>query len=155
MASIKALVTVFFISISINSYSQNIKPFKNILNAKRINKAYKTSSFNDTTWRTYLGILKDNKRKSKYYVIKEFNKIRAGSTWHGHSSIYFFDMKRKLAAFVYVPMPDNLPYKLYKNNFYFKYIERGKVKEFKSQMFTPLPKMFCSRINECDEIILP
>ena len=152
MTLYKFLAGLLFITISTNSFCQGQKVFKTILASKKVGKVYKAATINDTTWRTYLGVIKDEKKKDKYYVIREFDKIRASSTWHGHSTIYFFNSEKKRVALVYVAMPDNLPYKLEHNIFYFKFIDNGVTKYYKTTMKIPLPKMFCSRQNECDEI---
>ena len=152
MTLYKFLAGFFFVHLSSNSFCQEQKIFRRILTSKEVGKIYKSATINDTTWRIYLGALQDKNKKDKYYVIREFNKIRASSTWHGHSTIYFFNLEKKRAALVYVDMPDNLPFKLAHNTFYFKFMENGVVKDYKMAIQTPLPKFFCSRKNVCDEI---
>jgi hypothetical protein len=152
MTCYKFFAGVFLIAIPAIGYCQETPAFESILTAKKIGKVYRIASVNDTTWLTYLGKLKGIRMKDKYYVIKEFFKVRAASTWHGHSTIYFYGLNKKRKALVHVSMPDNLPYKLKNNVFYFRYIENGMPNIYTMKMHLPLPKMFCSRKNDCYDI---
>lgn len=154
MTPCKFLIIIVFLVLSANSFCQALQNFKTILTDKKIGKVFKTASYNDTTWRIYLGVLQDNSKKDKYYVIREFNKIRAASTWHGHSTVYFFDLRKKGYALVYVGMPEDLPNKLNNNTFYFEYLKDGKKKYSQSKIEVPLPKIFCSQPSGCNEIII-
>ncbi len=149
----KLIAGFIFLTFTSNCFSQEKYSYKAILTYKKIGKTFINRSINDTTWRTYLGTISDSKGKAKYYVIKEFNKIRAAATWHGHSNIFFFDRQNKLAARIDVSMPYNLPYNLNNNVFFFKYTEKGEAKVFKMKVGIPLPKTFCTRPDWCDLII--
>jgi hypothetical protein len=146
-------IGLFCILVPMCSFCQKQQAFKRIISFGIAGKVYTTSSFYDTTRQTYLGILRGRQKDEKIYVIREFRKTRAALNWHGHSTIYFFDLKKKCIAFVYLGMPDNLPYKLDHNIFYFKFIEDGITKTYQMKMEIPLPKIFCSRQNGCDEIL--
>ena len=144
-------IFILFFSV-INSYAQRELDFKKILSFKKIDSVFATNSNYDSSWSIYLGALKDKNKKDKYFVIRKFDKTKAAATWHGHSTIYFFGLDKKLKALVNLSMPDNLPYKLENNFFYFKYLQDGILKIFKSKMEIPLLKVFCSSDNECDLI---
>jgi hypothetical protein len=152
MTPCKFITAVFCLVLPASSFCQERTDFKYILASKKIGKVYKKGSIEDTTWRTYLGALQDNNNKDTYFVIREFFKIKAASNWHGNSIVYFFDKNMKQIASVHVAMPEDLPYKLYRNKFYFKFDENGIIKHDSTVMQLPLPKVFCSGRHGCEEI---
>jgi hypothetical protein len=147
------LIPLIFLLIPIASFCQpDEKEFKAILTLQKIGKAYRSGSPIDTAWRTYLGVITDSNNRVKYHVVKEFYKLQAGSTWHGHSSIYFFDVKKKLKATYDAGMPADLPFKIVHNTFYFHYDDNGLIKTYTQHVMIPLEKWFCTAPSGCDVI---
>jgi hypothetical protein len=136
----------------LRSDGQKMHSFKEILSVKTINKTFVNQSKEDTTWRTYLGKITDSKYRTIYYVISEFNKIKAAVTWHGHSNVYFFNRKEKFVARFDMELPENLPIRLQKNTLYFK--DKGNAGKIHGVKITsPLQKFICVGPNECGEAI--
>jgi hypothetical protein len=149
----KLIILILLLNTTNKSYSKKNYSFKKIIHSNIIGKVFINKSNEDTCWRTYLGKIYDKKKKVKYYVIKEFSKNKAASTWHGHSNIYIFGLSKILFASINVGMPDNLPYKYYNNTFYFHYKENNVLKIYKTKIETPIPKIFCCEPSGCDAII--
>jgi len=142
-----AILCIPFSSAGQKKYSLNA-----ILSIKAINKTFVSKSKDDTTWRTYLGSIKDDKHRTIYYIIKEFNKIQAAVTWHGHSNVYFFNAYKKVVARVDVGLPENLPVQLENNTIYFPDDKNtGQVSGVK--ISRSLPKAICIRPDWCEEVI--
>ena len=123
-----------------------------LLHIKAINKTFVIKSKDDTTWRTYLGNITDNKHRTIYYVIKEFTKVQAAATWHGHSTVYFFNEYKKLEARCDVVFPENLPVRLQNDSIYFP-DDKNTDKIYGVKISRPLPKFICIRPGWCDEVI--
>lgn len=129
------------------TYGQ-LRRYKWIINSNQPGKVFRQANYDDTSWVTYLGVLKDANQKTVFHVVKEFYKVRAAATWHGHSVIYFFDNKRSLVAKCYPDMPDRLPVKLKDNTFYFEYLKDGAAKKYEWTIPLPLPNDFRCRPDE-------
>jgi hypothetical protein len=123
-----------------------------LLHIKAINKTFVLKSKDDTTWRTYLGNITDNKHRTIYYVIKEFTKVQAAATWHGHSNVYFFNENRKLVARFDVVFPEDLPVRLQNDSLYFS-DDKKTDKIYGVKISRPLPRIICIRPGWCDELI--
>jgi len=67
----------------------------------------------------YLGKITDKNRKVKFYVVKEFSRIKAAMVYHGHSRLIFYNADKKFKAQYQFDMPDELPVKLKANTLYF------------------------------------
>lgn len=143
-------LTVFFFPII--TKAQQKYSFKKILEMKAVNKTFVNKSKEDTTWRTYLGSLKNDKNETLFFVIKEFDKIKAASTWHGHSNVYFFNRKGKIIARLDVALPENLPLRIQKDILYFPDDKiSGTVHAVK--IGRSLPPDICLKPDWCDEVI--
>ncbi len=103
---------------------------------------------------TYLGRVLNSGGKTKYYVVKEFYKVKAAVVYHGHSRILIFNPSKKLIAQAIVNMPNELPYRLKNNTLYFNYIEKGVSKNYKKS-FNILTKMICVEPGVCYDITTP
>ena len=147
------LISFIFLLIPIVSFCQpDEKEYKTVLTLQKIGKTYRTAFKTDTFWKTYLGVITDPNNRVKYHIVKEFSKNQAASTWHGHSMILFFDVHKKLKATYDAGMPDDLPFKLVYNTFYFHYDDKGAIKTYTQQVKVPLEKWFCTAPSGCDVI---
>jgi hypothetical protein len=134
------------------SRDQQAYSFRSILNTRAANKTFVSKSRSDTTRRTYLGKITGRDHRTIYYVIKEFNKIKAASTWHGHSNIYFFNAGYRLVASVDVGSPEDLPVRLKNNTLYF-HDDNSPDKLHGVKITNRLPKFICIRPNDCEEVM--
>lgn len=103
----------------IKSDNSKNRVYLQIIKENKIGKVHVHKSATDTTWRTFLGFLKVDTAGIRFGVISEFEKVKASSTWHGHSSVYLIDEKGNPKWRMIVPMPDELPIKLQGNSFCF------------------------------------
>ena len=46
--------------------------------------------------------------------------MRASSTWHGHSNVFLVNKAGDIVFTILIGMPDELPFRLKNNEFYFK-----------------------------------
>lgn len=152
MAIYKYLIIIVVLCFSTRVQAQRKYCFKTILNIKAINKTFINKSNEDTTWRTYLGRITNDKNQTLIYIIKEFNKVKAASTWHGHSNVYFFNPNGKMIARFDVALPENLPTQLHKNALYFP-DDKIADKVHKVRIANPLPKNIFIKLDWCNEVI--
>lgn len=147
-------LVIFFLSISSILFCQSLQNFTDVLDKKIVGKVFTKRVGQDISQRTFLGTIKDRNGKIKYYVVKEFLRIKAAVVYHGHSSILFFSPQKKLALRAILSMPDELPFKLQKNSLYFKYKVDGLTKIF-TQPTNPLPRMICVEPTSCYDVSKP
>lgn len=100
---------------------------------------------------TYLGIIKNQKGDTLYYVFSDFTRIQAAIQMHGHSNIIFLNKKRAEVKKYDIGLPENLPFKLLNNVLYFKHIDENtkKKKTYKFVIGITLPKLICVDTNDC------
>lgn len=148
--------TVLFISLLATStiYGQKYHSFKSLLSNLKVGKVSINESYNDTTWQTYLGKITSEKKDKFYYVFKEFKKVRAATTWHGQSNLYFFTEQKKLYAIINLEMPYNLPFRLSKNKLSFKYSQNGTTQFIISKVPYSLPPLICFGPVGCYDVRL-
>lgn len=152
MSPIRILIFYFFF-FSTTVYSQSsrnrsVQNFDDVLSTNKTGKVIIKKVGKDISQRTFLGTIKDNQGHIKYYVVKEFLRIQAAIVYHGHSSILFFNDKKKLVKEAILNLPEELPFKLVSNFLYFKYLENGSTRIFKEKI-EPLPEMICVQPNLC------
>jgi hypothetical protein len=148
----KLIIILLIFFVTINTYGQKYYSFKTLLKYQATGKTFINKSYYDTTWRTYLGKIKDTKTKNYYYVLKEFSKVRAAATWHGHSNLYIYSKQKKLIATIDMGMPYYLPFKLHANNLYFNYTQNRTTKFFKIPIPFILPKIICFGSFGCNDV---
>lgn len=148
--------TVLFTSLLATStiYGQKYHSFKSLLSNPRVGKVSIHESYNDTTWQTYLGKITSNNKDKFYYVFKEFKKVRAAATWHGHSNLYIFTEQKRLYAIINVEMPHNLPFRLSNNKLSFKYSQNGATQLIISKVPYNLPPVICFGPVGCYDVRL-
>ena len=147
------LIPLLFLLLPMVSFGQpEDKDYKKILTLQKIGKTYRVASKKDTAWQTYMGVITDSNNRVKYHIVKEFIKVQVASTWHGYSTIFFFDVHKKLKATYDAGMPDDLPFKLVHNTFYFHYDDKGAIKTYTQKVKVPLEKWFCTAPSGCDVI---
>ena len=144
----------FILFVSILSWSKSYSQINVRFNPtfSQIGKVRTERHKTDTAWRTFTGTFYDQKRKINLFVISEFEKGQAALTWHGHSRIYFFTKNKKLFASVDVGMPEELPFKLTNNTFYFHGAKKDRQKLYKNTLETLLP-VFCTDISGCNDVV--
>lgn len=135
-------------------YCQGLETVLSALKNQQIGKVVKNKFEYRTSEATYLGQILDINGKTKYYVVKEFYKVKAAVVYHGHSRMLFFNPNKNLVAQSIVDMPDELPYRLYNNFLYFKYMVKGVPKDYKEHLKT-LPKMICVSPHACYDVTPP
>lgn len=148
----KLIIASFIFFVTVNAYGQKYQSFKTLLKYQVAEKTFINKSYYDTTWRTYLGKITDPNTNKYHYVVKEFKKVRAAATWHGHSNLYLFSNHKKLIAIIDMGMPYYLPFKLQANNFSFNYSENGRNKLFKIPAPFVLPKIICFGSFGCNDV---
>jgi len=152
MKHFKLLTVLFFLLVSTNANCQRYYSFKTILKYKRIGKTFINNSYTDTTCRTYLGKITYSKSNKFYYVFKEFKKVRAAATWHGHSNLYLFNEQKHLYAVIDVEMPYNLPSKLSQNKLFFEHTENGTTRSIVSYVPYVLRHEICFSSLGCYDV---
>ena len=145
---------ILFTTISVNSFSQSLENFNDVLSEKKIGKAVIKKVGKDISERTYLGVITDDRGQSKYYVVKEFLRIQAAIVFHGHSRILFFNMQNKLIKEAILSSNDELPFKFKANSLYFRYSENGIKKIFIEDVST-FPKMIWVKPDDCFDVSNP
>lgn len=146
------LIFIYFFSAEV--FCQSLKNFNDVLGKQIIGKVIIKKVQEDISQRTFLGTVKYNNGKIKYYVVKEFLRIKAANLYHGNSRILFFNARKKLVLQSILTMPNELPFKLYKNTLYFRYKSGNSEKTF-TQPIHPLPKMICVEPTSCYEVATP
>jgi len=131
-----------------------LQNFKDVLSKQIIGKVFTKRVEQDISQRTFLGTIKNNNGKIKYYVVKEFLRIKAAVVYHAHSRILFFNPQQKLVLQSILSLPNELPFKLQNNSLYFKYKVNGLTKTF-IQSATPLPRMICVEPTSCYDVSIP
>ena len=89
------------------------------LTQKNIGKNILQSTKESDLRSTYLGKITDKDGKVKFYVVKEFSRIKAAIIYHGNSRLIFYNADKKFKAQYHFDMPDELPVKLNANTLYF------------------------------------
>ena len=145
------LLFVFFYT---NSFCQSLENFNDVLVAKKIGKVVVKKVKQDISERTYLGSIKDNTGNVKYYVVKEFLRVKAAIVYHGHSRILFFNPPKKLELEAILSMPYELPFKLKNNSLHFNY-SKNKKKKIHIEDVATLNKMLCVEPKSCYDISKP
>ena len=145
---------VLFITLSANSFCQSLDNFNDVLKERKTGKVIRKRSGEDISERTFLGVVKNNQGKVKYYVVKEFLRVKAAVVYHGHSTILFFNNKKQLVSQSILSLPSELPFKLIKNSLYFKYSENGSKKIYVQDIST-LPRMICVEPKSCYDVSNP
>ena len=151
----KNIIFLFlFVFFYASSFCQSLDNFNDVLAAKRIGKTVVKKVKQDISERTFLGSIKDNKGNVRYYVVKEFLRVKAAVVYHGHSRILFFSPRKKLLLQAILSMPDELPYKLKNNALYFRYPENNK-KKIHIEEVSSLKSMLCVEPGSCYDVSGP
>ena len=145
---------ILFTTLFLNSFSQSLDNFNDVLSEKKIGKTVTKKVGKDISERTYLGVITDNRGQSKFYVVKEFLNIQAAIVFHGHSRILFFNKQNKLIKEAILSSNDGLPFKFKANSLYFRYSENG-IKKIFIQDVSTFPKMICVEPNDCYNVSNP
>jgi|GEM_PF-1403169 len=147
----KLLVILIYQLFTLTAFAQKSETATVDLIQKNIGKEIlKIDKYGDSK-STYLGKIIDENGNTKYYVAKEFYRIKAAIVYHGHSRVVFYNSSKKFIAQYIYNMPNELPFKLKSNKLYYKSKE-GKVSTQKIGAI--LPKMLCSDEAGCIEIKL-
>jgi len=128
--------------------------FSDVLNTRVKGKAIIKKVGLDISERTYLGNIKDKNGHIKFYVVKEFLRVKAAVVYHGHSSILFFTKDHVLNRRSVLSLPAELPFKLENNMLFFKYRSGSQPKTFKV-LLEPLPRMICVEPRSCYDVSIP
>jgi hypothetical protein len=131
------------------SLGQVARELKSAINSNKVGKTINRKSKENESELTFLGTVNTDYGKTKYYVLKEFLNVRAASTWHGHSSIYFIDLQFKKSIRYDLGMPRNLPYKLSHDRLLFKYKDNAMVKNYWQDLKPRLISDICVAPSEC------
>ena len=145
---------IFLHLVSATTFCQSLDCFKDVLDKQKIGKVFTKRAGKDISQRTFLGTIKNGNGKTKYYVVKEFLRIKAAVVYHGHSRILFFGPKKELVLQSILSMPYELPFKLSKNSLYFKYKVNNLTKTFILSI-NPVPKMICVDPKSCYDVTTP
>jgi hypothetical protein len=116
-------------------FAQNV-----IFIKKNIGKEMLKKTENVDTKSTYLGKITDKNRKNRFYVVKEFSRIKAAIVYHGNSWLIFYNPNKKFKARYHFCMPDELPFKLNNNTLYFYDTNEEPVKVLTLKINSQLPK---------------
>lgn len=145
---------ILFVVLSVSLVCQPLENFDDVLSAQKNGKTFTKKVKHDISEQTFLGSVHDNKGNIKYYVVKEFLRVKAAIVYHGHSSILFFSPQKKIVAKTILSMPYELPFKLKNNCLYFTYLENGVKKKFIANIDS-LSKMLCVAPKSCYDISSP
>jgi hypothetical protein len=97
---------------------------------------------------TFLGTIKNNMGKSLYYIVSEYSIVHATS--HGFSILYYLDKNYEVIRRYELAVPDDLPFRLFKNKLYFKYTDKmGKKRNFLFNLGISPPKLLCVSPYDC------
>ena len=147
------IILVLLIAFSINLNGQPSNNFKSLISKGYIGKTFTKKIGKDILQRTYLGKIQGKSGRTKYFAIKEFYRVKAAIVYHGHSRLIFCDSNKKYIAQYRLDMPDQLPYKLKQNVFYFNYKDNGISTKSKFEIYDTLPDFICLRPkNFCYQI---
>lgn len=138
-------ILILLIVFSIKANGQPANNFKGLLFEKNLGKTFTTKIGKDIMQRTYLGKIQTKSEGTKYFVIREFYRVQAAIVYHGHSRLIFCDSNKKYIAHYRVDMPDQLPFKLKQNVFYFNYKDNGISTKSKFEIYDTLPEFMCLR----------
>jgi hypothetical protein len=141
------LLLLIFVSVSVAG--QVPKEYKRIILDNKINKKVTIKNKESESDITFLGVVNTDNGTKKYYVLKEFTAVRAASTWHGHSSVYFVDTKFQKSIRYDLAMPENLPYKLSHDKLLFNYKDCSLTKEYSQDLKLKLPSHICVAPLDC------
>lgn len=149
MKLVRSILLLIAIVASTISCLGQINTFSDILAKPVVNKTLIKKDTAIESKRTFLGVIKDSKRRTVFYVAKEFYTVRAAIVRHGHSRIIFFDRQKKLIASYWID--SQLPYSLVDNTLYFKYENSNSTKKlvYKEHIGPILPDHICVKINDC------
>jgi hypothetical protein len=148
MKAFKLLLFSYFLVLE-SLAGQVPKDYKKTILDNKINKTVTTKNNEIERDVTFLGIVNTSNGAMRYYVIKEFFTIRAANTWHGHSSVYFIDIKFKKTIKYDLAMPENLPYKLIDDKLLFKYKDGLLIKQYSQDLKLKLPSNICVAPLDC------
>ncbi|RLJ80735.1 hypothetical protein BCL90_1534 [Pedobacter alluvionis] len=107
---------------------------------KNIGKEIFQKTENGDTRSTYLGKITDKNQKNRFYVVKEFSRIKAAMVYHGNSWLIFYSPNKKFKARYHFDMPNELPFKLTTNTLYFYDTDEKPVKVLAFKINSRLPK---------------
>jgi hypothetical protein len=118
---------------------------------KLINKKQTIQTTEGKKELVYLGKIKNDKGKILYHIIAMYSEVQAAIVIHGHSNVLYLDEKKFLKRQFELSVPDELPYKLVNNTFYFLYYNnKTKRKEqFHNHVGTDIPKLLCVKADDC------
>ena len=140
-------------SFTIITRGQSSNYFENILTQRNLGKTITKRIGNDISQRTYLGTIRTKSGEIKYFVLKEFYRVKAAVVYHGHSRLIFCSPNKKIFAQYILDLPDQLPYKLQQNILYFAHKENGILQRSQFELYDSLPKFMCfAPKNYCYEI---
>ena len=69
-------------------FCQSRDNFNDVLKEKKVGKVIRKKSGQNISERTFLGFIKNNQGKLKYYVVKEFLKVKAAIVIMGIAEFY-------------------------------------------------------------------
>ena len=69
-------------------FCQSLDNFNDVLKEKKVGKVIRKKSGQNISERPFLGIIKNNQGKLKYYVVKEFLKVKAAIVIMGIAEFY-------------------------------------------------------------------
>lgn len=116
-------------------FAQNV-----IFIEKNIGKEIFQKTENGDTRSTYLGKITDKNKRNRFYVVKEFSRIKAAMVYHGNSWLIFYSPNKKFKARYHFSMPNELPFKLNNNTLYFYDTDEKPVKVLTLKINSQLPK---------------
>jgi hypothetical protein len=134
--------------------SQSLDNFEDVLKRKKIGKTIIKKIGADISKRTYLGAVNDEKGNTRYFIVKEFLKIKAALVYHGHSRVLFFDSRKKIIAQAILSFPGDLPLKLKNKQLHFKYFQNGASLIYKQDV-SIIPKIICINPQSCYDVSFP
>jgi len=109
---------------------------------KNIGKTIHQSGQDWKSESTYLGQITDQSGKLRFYVVKVFTKLKAAIVYHGNSKLIFYNPRKKFYAFYQFSMPNELPFKLQSNSFYFYANEAKPTETSTYKIDSQLPRFF-------------
>lgn len=146
-------ITILLVVFSFKVNGQPSNSFKDLLHEKNLGKTFTTKIGKDILQRTYLGKIQIRSKGTSYFAVKEFYRVKAAIVYHGHSRLIFCDSNKKYIAQYRLNMPDQLPYKLKRNIFYFSYKDNGILTKSEFEIYGELPEFMCLRpANFCFQI---
>ncbi len=135
-------ILIFLLSLISSTWclSQSIASSNIDLTQKNIGKNILQKTKDGDLKSTYLGKIIDKNGKVRFYVVKEFSRIKAAMVYHGNSWLIFYSPNKKLKARYHFDMPNELPFKLNNNTLYFYDTDEKPVKVLTLKINSQLPK---------------